>query len=67
MYAVGSEEEARKLLVMACSTNMEGEFIARELTEEQTISSLVVFSRRLHDLHEKYLRGKKHCCCQEIT
>jgi len=39
-------EEAHPLLVVACPTNYDGEFFARELTDEQA------FSDRLRQTHE---------------
>lgn len=47
VYSVDTEEEARKLLVTACETNIEGEFIARELVQSRTLESLAAFGKRL--------------------
>lgn len=47
VYSCDTEEEARQLLVVACSTNMEGEFIARELATDQSLEHLQAFSDRL--------------------
>lgn len=47
MFSVDTEEEARKLLVLTCATTNEGEFIARELVEEQTLENLYAFGDRL--------------------
>jgi hypothetical protein len=47
VFSVDTEEEARELLVFACGTNIEGEFVARELVQEQTLEALTAFSDRL--------------------
>ena len=52
VYSVDTEEEARKLLTVACPRSYTGEFIASELVEEQTIENLAKFSDRLHAAHE---------------
>jgi hypothetical protein len=53
VYSVDTEEEARRLLVAACSTNYDGEFVARELAEEQTLEHLIAFGERLAKIHER--------------
>ena len=53
VFGVDTEEEAKRLLVMACETNINGEHIAKELAHEQTIENLEVFSNRLADTWEK--------------
>ena len=57
VLTVNNEEEAKRLLSLACHTNMKGEFIARELAEEQTEENLQAFSDRLDDLYNKYIVG----------
>lgn len=47
VFSVNSEEDARKLLVATCPTNISGEFVAPELVEEQTLENLSAFSNRL--------------------
>lgn len=47
VYSVDTEEEARRLLVAACPTNIAGEFVAPELAEEQTLANLRALGRRL--------------------
>ena len=47
VFNVPTVEDARNLLVFACGTNSEGEFVARELVEEQTPENLDLFSQRL--------------------
>jgi hypothetical protein len=41
------------LLVAACGTNKDGEFIARELVEEQTLENLYAFGDRLQAVHQQ--------------
>lgn len=65
VFSVGSEAEAHRLLVYACSTNLAGDFIARELVEEQTLDNLFAFGDRLAELHARTLAGTAHCDCQE--
>lgn len=47
VFSVDTEEEARRLLVAACPTNLKGEFVAAELVHEQTLENLEAFSDRL--------------------
>jgi len=49
VFSVDTEEEAQRLLFVACPRNMDGEFIARELVEEQTLENLQRFSDKLAD------------------
>ena len=53
VYSVDSEEEARNLLVLSCETNLEGEFISRELAQDRTLESLQTFSARLAEMHKR--------------
>lgn len=53
VYSVDTEEEAEQLLTAACETNYEGEYVARELAEEQTIDNLAAFSERLHRVAQR--------------
>lgn len=52
MYSVDTEEEARALITLACETNAAGEYIARELIEEQTLDNLIAFGERLEKTHK---------------
>lgn len=52
VYSVDTEEEAEMLLRTACDTNVAGEFVARELTEEQTLDNLYAFGDRLQRVHD---------------
>lgn len=47
VFSVNTEEDAKKLLTVACGTNEQGEFIARELAHEQTLENLYAFGDRL--------------------
>lgn len=53
VYSVDTEEEAQDLLVAACATNIDGDFIARELVSEQSIPNLHAFGDRLAATHER--------------
>ena len=45
---VPTEEDARELLVMSCQTDrISGEFLARELLEDQNLDNLEEFGQRL--------------------
>lgn len=52
VYSVDTEEEAKNLLVFACPKNVDGEFVAPELVEEQTIPNLFAFGDRLAKAHD---------------
>jgi hypothetical protein len=58
IYSVDSEAEAKALLVVACPTNLRGEFIARELAEHQTLENLWAFGERLERTH-KWMQKRK--------
>ena len=48
---------ASKMLVkLSCSTNLKGEYIARELAETQNMQNLKKFSDRLNQIYEKHLK-----------
>lgn len=47
VFSVDTEAEAHRLLTLACSTNIKGQFIANELVEEQTLANLDSFRERL--------------------
>lgn len=59
MYSVSTEKEARALLTVACQTNIDGEFLARELTQDQTIENLWAFGDRLAKVHEMMKERRK--------
>ncbi len=50
-FSVDTEQEALDLLVFTCSTNVSGDFIAKELVRERTLDSLDEFSKRLADAY----------------
>lgn len=41
--------------MLACGTNMNNEFIARELVPDQTLEQLQTFGDRLADMHKRYI------------
>lgn len=59
VYSVDTEEEAKDLLIMACSTNQRGEFVATELVMRQTLENLKAFGTRLKETHEKMLKMRE--------
>lgn len=62
VYSVGSEAEAKSLLMMACPTNLAGEYIARELVGGQTLENLSKFGRHLDLLHTRLVETGR-CDC----
>ena len=56
MFSVNNEEEAKLLITLACPLSLNGEYIAPELVEEQTLENLQAFGNRLEDLYNKYVR-----------
>ncbi len=46
------------LLVATCETNMQGEFIARELVQEQTLPNLYAFGDRLARVHAAIAKAR---------
>jgi hypothetical protein len=62
VFSVGSEEEAERLLTMACPLGYDGEYLAPELIEEQTFEQLGAFGARLKQLHERLVEvGRCDC------
>jgi len=47
VFSTRTAEEAKHLIVLACPTNFDGEYYAKELAQEQTLENLVKFSDRL--------------------
>ena len=64
VFSVSTEEEAKKLLVLACPTNISGEFIAPELAETQNLENLQHFSERLAKAHQ-ILIDNDQCECHD--
>lgn len=47
VFSVDTEEEAERLLLLTCPTNLNHEYVAPELVREQTLGNLTSFARRL--------------------
>lgn len=47
VFSCDSEEEARKLIVLCCPRDAQGNYYARELAEEQSLENLEAFSDKL--------------------
>ncbi|MCH7548321.1 MAG: hypothetical protein IH969_02085 [Candidatus Krumholzibacteriota bacterium] len=62
IFSVGSEEEAQALLVMACETNLDGEYIARELATDQSMENLIAFGKRLETVHRLFFQFHEGRC-----
>lgn len=62
VFSVGTEEEAGRLLAQACEMNIQGDYIARELAEHQTLDNLFAFGDRLTKHHEA-LKKSGRCDC----
>ena len=56
---MNTEKEARALLTVACQTNINGEFMARELLTEQTIENLWAFGDRLEKVDKMMKERRK--------
>jgi len=67
VMSVGSAEEAKLLLTLACQTNLRGEFVASELAVEQTLDNLYAFGLRLQRAHDKGIAGTPQCTCEKET
>lgn len=63
VFSVGTEQEAQELIVLSCETNIRGEYIARELTVDQTLDNLEKFGDRLEQMHE-ILKKNGRCTCK---
>lgn len=53
-FSVDTEEEAQRLLTETCPTNRNGQFVAPELVEEQTLEHLYEFGRRLERRYNQW-------------
>lgn len=60
MFSVCCEERARDLIVAACPRNYDGEYVAEELSVDQTLENLERFSTRLDETHD-LLKPCEHC------
>ncbi len=47
MFSTDTEEQARTLLVITCPRNLNGDHVARELVDEQSLENLQAFSDKL--------------------
>lgn len=59
VYSVDTEKEAYDLLTLACEKNNRGQFLAKELIEEQTLENLFAFGDRLAKTHAA-LKNRRH-------
>lgn len=62
VFAVADEREAEALIVLTCPRTYDGEYVARELVDAQTLENLRRFSDRLALAHEA-MRAAGHCRC----
>lgn len=63
VFKVGSVGEAQMLLTMACPTNLNHEYVARELVEDQTLKNLELFSTKLDTYHDILIKNGR-CTCE---
>ena len=56
MFTTDTEEEARTLIALACPVNCNGEYVARELEQEQTLENLEAFGDRLERIYFQFIR-----------
>jgi hypothetical protein len=47
VFSTDTEEEAKSLIVLTCPMNGAGQYVARELVNEQTLENLYKFSDKL--------------------
>lgn len=61
IFSVNTKGEARRLLIITCPTNYKGEFIARELAQEQTLENLYHFGDRLRAIYEspRFIKNRR--------
>ena len=59
VFTVSNEKEAKALITLACETTLDGEFVARELVDDQTPENLTIFGDRLADLYERFVKPKE--------
>ena len=62
VFSVGDKREAQELLVLACQTNLHGDFVASELVHEQTLENLAKFSDRLAKAHAIIKKRRPNSC-----
>lgn len=56
VFTTDTEAEARALIALACPMNMDGDYYAPELAQEQTIENLRAFTARLADLYDRFIK-----------
>ena len=62
VFSVWTEQEAEALIVATCPTDMDGNYYARELVEEQTLENLENYSTHLDQIHDLFIeRGRCEC------
>jgi hypothetical protein len=64
VFSVDTEEEAEKLIRLCCPTDVDGNYFARELAEEQTLENLQAFSDKLARGHELLVKAGR-CSCKK--
>ena len=72
VFSVADEEEAESLVVLACETDLGGNYIARELYESRIVrddppdaalEALYAFGDRLAKMHEHLIKAGR-CRCE---
>lgn len=64
VFSVSTEEEAQKLITLSCAQNLQGDYVARELVEDQSMENLQLFSNKFARAHE-ILKQAGQCDCGE--
>ena len=64
VFAVADEDEAKALLTMSCSTNMHGEYVAKQLITDQSLENLEAFSTHLDRAHALLVKSGS-CRCKK--
>ena len=59
VFSVNTEDEAKKLLILVCPRNENGEFVAPELAREQTLDNLWAFGDKLERAYGMMTKLKK--------
>ncbi len=62
VFSVGTEKEAQSLITLVCQTDLDGNHVARELIDDQTLENLEAFSKRVDEAHDHMIeRGLCQC------
>lgn len=56
VFTTDTKEEAEALIALACPMNYNGDYVAPELAEDQSIDNLNAFGDRLADLYHRFIR-----------